>query len=199
MWKRKLWNYLWWQDRVIAKARWLYSPFRVSFSFRYFFHFKLFFSEQANSLFPYNEMWHWVIWHPYIIVSIWLLVGLVHKHRKTTLSSPAKKPCASYCWRSRALMEKQVQSLLNGRKEGIFLITSQKNRSLFYRGTQTFLMTNTKVINQVEFKVWMTMVKQLKQSDLTFSWTSKDNIVYPMLMPLLEHSRLLALKYNKFW
>ena len=60
-------------------------------------------------------------------------------------------------------------------------------------------MTKTKVINQVEFKVWMTMVKQLKQSDLTFSWTSKDNIVHPMLTPLLEHFRLLALKYNKFW
>ena len=66
-------------------------------------------------------------------------------------------------------------------------------------GTQTSLMTNTKVINQVELKVWMTMVKQLKQGDLTFSWTSKDNIVHPMLMLLLEHSRLLALKYNKFW
>ena len=80
-------------------------------------------------------------------------------------------------------MEKQVQSLLNGRREGIFLITTQKIRSLFYKGTQTSLMTNTKVINQVEFKVWMTMVKQLKQGDLTFSWTSKDNIVHSMLMP----------------
>ena len=50
-------------------------------------------------------------------------------------------------------MEKQVQSLLNGRREGIFLITTQKIRSLFYKGTQTSLMTNTKVINQVEFKV----------------------------------------------
>ena len=66
-------------------------------------------------------------------------------------------------------------------------------------GTQTSLMTNWKVINEVEFKVWMTMVKKLKQGDLTFSWTSKDNIVHLMFMPLLEHSRLLALKYNKFW
>ena len=60
-------------------------------------------------------------------------------------------------------------------------------------------MTNTKVINQVELKLWKTMVKQLKQGDLTFSWTSEDNIVHPMLMPLFEHSWLLALKYNKFW
>ena len=43
------------------------------------------------------------------------------------------------------------------------------------------------------------MVKQLKQGDLTFSWTFEDNIVHPMLMPLFEHSWLLALKYNKFW
>ena len=60
-------------------------------------------------------------------------------------------------------------------------------------------MTNTKVINQVELKLWKTMVKQLKQGDLTFSWTSEDNIVHPMLMPLFEHSRLLDRKYNKFW
>ena len=50
-------------------------------------------------------------------------------------------------------MEKQVQSLLNGGREGIFLITTQKIRSLFYGGIQTSLMTKTKVINQVEFKV----------------------------------------------
>ena len=58
----------------------------------------------------------------------------------------------------------------NGTKGGICLITKQRITSFFYWRSQTSLMTNTKVINQVEHKVCMTMVKQwLNQGDLIFS------------------------------
>ena len=50
-WERKSQNCLWWQRVVIAKARWIYSPFRVSFSLRYFFISNYFFPNKPTVCF----------------------------------------------------------------------------------------------------------------------------------------------------
>ena len=72
--------------------------------------------------------------------------------------------------RAESLWKNKFKFHKNGTKGGICLITKQRITSFFYWRSQTSLITNTKVINQVEHKVCMTMVKQwLNQGDLIFS------------------------------